>query len=77
MARARDLAGPVRVASASTDPGVTADPVTVPAAAERGELVVRIADDCRRPFTVPLVVRAVADDETGPVVAEAKVTLVD
>jgi len=54
---------------------LTAAPLTIPANAESGDLVLHFAKDCG-PFNAPLVIRATVETKDTPVTAEAKVDVV-
>ncbi len=56
--------------------GVSAEPLTIPAGADAGELRLRFADGPLGPFNLPLVVRATVREGERPVVGEAKVEIV-
>jgi hypothetical protein len=56
--------------------GVTAEPVTIAADRDVGELRIRYADGSLGPFNMPLVVRATVLEGGRPVIGEAKVELV-
>jgi hypothetical protein len=53
--------------------GVRAEPCTIPAGGERGELVIRCADALPGPFNMPLTVRATLRRHGDPVTAEVPI----
>jgi hypothetical protein len=79
VARSRDLSGPVTVEAIlpSHWRGVSASPVVIPPGATTGELVLRFAVGEVGPFNMPLTVRATLTTPSTPVIAEAKLEIVD
>jgi len=77
VARSKSLAGPAKIEIVPPDhwKGLTAAPLTIPANAESGDLVLHFAKDCG-PFNAPLVIRATVETKDTPVTAEAKVDVV-
>ena len=77
IARSKTLTGPAKIEIVPPEHwrGITALPLTIPAHAESGELVLTFAKDCG-PFNAPLVIRATVETKQTPVTAEAKVDVV-
>jgi hypothetical protein len=78
VTRARELSGAVTVDVAIPDhwKGVSIAPVTIPANQQTGEIVVKFAAGDCGPFNMPLVVRAMLETKTTPIVAETKLEVV-
>lgn len=72
--RGLNVAGPVELSLIVPAhlKGIAAEKATIPAKAERGELVIRCADTLPGPFNMPLVLRATLMHQGAPLVAEAK-----
>jgi hypothetical protein len=78
VARGKGLTGAVKLELIVPEHihGVRAEPVTVAADQGRGTLTIRFARDGIGPLNMPFTLRATLADDSGPVVAEAKVEMV-
>ena len=77
VSRAKGLTGPAKIEAVMPDhwKGVTVAPLTIPADADIGEVVLTFDRDAG-PFNAPLVLRATITEPRTPVVAEVKVEVV-
>lgn len=77
IARVSDLVGPVKV-ELLVPPhirGLRAEPVTVPASADQGNLTIHVAGEGAAHINMPLLIRAILMDHGDPVVAETKLDI--
>jgi hypothetical protein len=72
--RDRGLQGPVKLEIIVPEhlKGLAAEPVTIPADGNRGNLTIRFAKNLAGPFNQPLLLRATLTDKGEPIVAEIK-----
>jgi hypothetical protein len=77
--RSLDVRGPVRLELVVPPhiKGLTAEPETIAADKERGELLIRCSDKVQGPFNMPVTVRATLVHLGEPYVGEAKVEVLE